>query len=161
MHRRSFIAIALALSAGALAVDGCTTSLEPPPFTDVDPTTLTYAASLGVDFAAMTKLPSGLWVRDFVVGTGAAVATGKTVTVKYSGYLPSGVKFDENISAGIVFTVGSLNVIAGFDQGVIGMKVGGKRKLVMPPSLGYGATVHGSIPANSVLIFDIELVSVT
>ncbi len=161
MHRRVFIALSVALAAGALAVDGCTTSLEPPPFTDVDPTTVTYASALGVDFAAMTKTASGLWLRDFVVGGGATAVAGKIVTVKYSGYLSSGFKFDENLSTGLVFTVGSLSVIAGFDQGVQGMKVGGRRKLVLPPSLGYGNAVHGSIPANSVLVFDIELVSVT
>lgn len=100
---------------------------------------------------------------DVRVGTGAEARTGSRVTVNYSGYLYSasaaenkGTRFD---SGTLPFTVGT-GVIAGFSQGVIGMRVGGLRRVIIPPSLGYGSQAQGSIPANSTLVFDIELVAV-
>ena len=100
---------------------------------------------------------------DVRVGTGAEANTGRTATVNYSGYLYSttaaenkGTRFDAGT---FTFTVGS-GVIAGFSQGVIGMRVGGIRRVIIPPSLGYGAQANGAIPANSTLVFDIELLAV-
>lgn len=105
---------------------------------------------------------------DLTVGTGAEAATGKTVRVYYTGWVYSqgaadnkGSQFDANTSGdGFTFTIGVTAVIQGWHQGVPGMKTGGKRRLIIPPSLGYGANAAGSIPPNSTLIFEIELLSV-
>ena len=106
--------------------------------------------------------PSSLTVEDLVVGTGATAAAGDTVTVHYVGTLLNGTKFDSSYDAGRPFTfkIGAGQVIAGWDQGVPGMKVGGKRRLTIPPSLGYGNQANGPIPPNSTLRFDIELLSI-
>jgi FKBP-type peptidyl-prolyl cis-trans isomerase FkpA len=100
--------------------------------------------------------------QDLVVGTGATAATGDTVTVNYVGTLVNGTKFDSSYDRGQPFTfrLGAGQVIAGWDQGVVGMRVGGKRRLTIPPSLGYGSQANGPIPANSTLIFEIELLSI-
>jgi len=117
-----------------------------------------FDASLGIDLASMTKTPSGLYYKDLVVGTGAAAATGSTTKVTYSGWLSSGTRFD---SGTISITLGTTRVIDGFAEGVTGMKVGGKRKLVIPPELGYGKNGNAPIPGNATLIFDVELLEVS
>lgn len=101
-------------------------------------------------------------VEDLVVGTGATAAVGDTLTVNYVGTLTNGTKFDSSYDRGVPFTfrLGAGQVIAGWDQGLPGMKVGGKRRLTIPPSLGYGSSAVGSIPANSTLIFEVDLVSI-
>lgn len=99
---------------------------------------------------------------DEVVGTGAEATPGKTVTVNYLGTLTDGTKFDSSYdrSQPFSFTLGGGQVIKGWDEGVAGMKVGGKRKLVIPPSLGYGSQAVSTIPANSTLVFEVELLDV-
>jgi FKBP-type peptidyl-prolyl cis-trans isomerase FkpA len=100
---------------------------------------------------------------DEVVGTGAEATVGKTVSVNYVGTLTNGTKFDSSYDRNqpFEFKLGSGQVIQGWDEGVAGMKVGGKRKLVIPPDLGYGAQGAGStIPPNSTLVFEIELLDV-
>lgn len=100
---------------------------------------------------------------DEVVGTGTEAKTGNHVTVNYVGTLTNGTKFDSSYDRNqpFDFNLGGGQVIKGWDQGVVGMKVGGKRKLVIPPSLGYGAQAVGDkIPANSTLVFEIELLDV-
>ncbi len=103
-------------------------------------------------------------VDSIKVGTGEAVAeVGKTVTVHYTGWLENGTKFDSSVDLGqpFVFKLGEGHVIQGWEKGVLGMKVGEKRKLTIPPELGYGAAGAGDvIPPNSTLIFDIELLSI-
>lgn len=91
-----------------------------------------------------------------------AVKAGDTISVHYIGKLSDGTVFDSSYDRGqpITFTVGSGQLIKGFDDGVIGMKIGEKRKLTIPPELGYGANANGPIPANSTLVFDVELVSI-
>lgn len=108
--------------------------------------------------------PAALTKTDTTVGTGAEATAGKTVTVTYTGWLYTtssadfkGAKFD---SGSFSFTIGAGGVIAGFDQGVTGMKVGGKRTVLIPASLGYGASGTQGIPPNSGLVFDIELTAV-
>jgi len=105
---------------------------------------------------------SDLKIVDETVGTGAEAVAGKSVSVNYLGTLTDGTKFDSSYDRNqpFSFTLGGGQVIQGWEQGVQGMKVGGKRKLTIPPSLGYGAQATGSIPANSTLIFEIELLSV-
>jgi len=105
---------------------------------------------------------------DLRAGTGDTATAGKRVTVNYTGWLydasktdQKGTQFDTSTGRGaFTFTLGAREVIAGWDQGVAGMRVGGLRRLVIPPSLGYGAQTNGPIPANSTLVFDVELVSV-
>lgn len=99
---------------------------------------------------------------DEVVGTGAEAVAGKNVTVNYIGTLTNGTKFDSSFDRNqpFSFQLGGGQVIKGWDEGVVGMKIGGKRKLVIPPSLGYGSQATGSIPANSTLVFEITLLSV-
>jgi FKBP-type peptidyl-prolyl cis-trans isomerase len=101
-------------------------------------------------------------INDVVVGTEAEAVAGKKVTVHYTGVFADGKKFDSSRDRGEPFTfaLGAGQVIQGWDIGVQGMKVGGKRILVVPPSLGYGANDYGPIPGNSTLIFEVELLKV-
>lgn len=105
---------------------------------------------------------SELNIEDVKVGDGDEAVAGKNVTVHYVGTFPDGSKFDSSRDRGTPFSfvLGSGNVIQGWDQGVVGMKVGGVRKLVVPPSLGYGPNDYGSIPGNSTLLFEVELLKV-
>ena len=109
------------------------------------------------------KTADGLIIADKVVGTGPAAQSGDTVTVNYTGWLQSnGKKFDSSLDRGepFPFTLGNGDVIKGWDEGVVGMKVGGKRELIIPPDLAYGADGQGPIPPNATLIFDIEMVKI-
>jgi FKBP-type peptidyl-prolyl cis-trans isomerase len=106
---------------------------------------------------------SSLVIEDEVIGTGAEAKAGDTVTVNYTGWLTDGTKFDSSLDRNQPFTfvLGMHQVITGWDQGVAGMKVGGTRKLTIPPALGYGARgAGGVIPPNATLIFEIELLSI-
>ena len=105
---------------------------------------------------------SGLKYTDQVVGTGATPQRGQTVTVNYTGTLENGKKFDSSFDHGkpADFKIGVGKVIKGWDEGLMTMKVGGKRRLVIPPKLGYGPEGTPNIPGNSTLIFDIELLGV-
>ncbi len=106
--------------------------------------------------------PTTLQVNDTKVGTGAIAAAGDTITVNYVGALTDGTVFDASEKHGqpFSFTLGAGQVIQGWDQGIVGMKEGGERILVIPASMGYGAHATGPIPANSALIFKVDLVKV-
>jgi FKBP-type peptidyl-prolyl cis-trans isomerase len=110
----------------------------------------------------MTQSGAQLQSKDLVTGTGDVAVAGKQVTVNYTGVFTDGKKFDSSLDRGVpfTFTLGAGQVIKGWDLGVEGMKVGGKRILVVPPELGYGANTYGPIPGNSTLIFQIELLGV-
>lgn len=103
-----------------------------------------------------------LVTEDLVVGTGATAQSGDTVTVHYVGTLTNGTKFDSSYdrNQSYTFQLGARQVIAGFDQGVVGMRVGGKRRVTVPPALGYGSQTYLTIPGNSTLVFDIDLLSI-
>lgn len=138
---------------------------------------LTAFAALGIAFgranddtSAPTKVEgkpkstiSGVEYWDIVVGTGATAVAGKTVGVHYTGWLADGKKFDSSVDRGkpIAFPLGAGRVIKGWDEGIVGMKVGGKRQLRIPPDLGYGTRgAPPAIPPNAVLIFDVQLLAV-
>ena len=106
---------------------------------------------------------SGLIISDILIGEGEEAISGKTVTVEYTGRLENGEQFDSSIGrAPFIFPLGEGRVIKGWDEGVQGMKVGGKRELTIPPELGYGSRGAGNvIPANATLIFEIELLKVS
>lgn len=108
------------------------------------------------------QAPTDLRVEDLLVGTGIQAQTGNTVSVHYKGTLLNGTTFDSSYNRGapFSFTLGKNSVIQGWEQGVLGMKVGGKRKLVIPPHLAYGPGARGLIPANSTLVFEVELLDV-
>jgi peptidylprolyl isomerase len=120
-----------------------------------------YAAEKKVE--KMMTTDSGLKYVDEVVGTGAAPTRGKQVTVHYTGTLENGTKFDSSVDRKqpFKFIIGVGQVIKGWDEGVMTMKVGGKRKLIIPANLGYGARgAGGVIPPNATLLFDVELLDV-
>jgi FKBP-type peptidyl-prolyl cis-trans isomerase FkpA len=124
------------------------------------PETIQFATSLNVDLAAMTRTQSGLYWQDLVVGSGATAAVGNTIRVHYVGWFPDGTIFENSRSEGntsIEFPLGVGLVIPGWDEGLIGMQVGGKRKLVIRPELAYGRRGRDKIPPLTTLIFDVEL----
>jgi FKBP-type peptidyl-prolyl cis-trans isomerase len=127
-----------------------------------DPSSEVFASALGVNLANMTERASRLWVQDIVVGTGAEATAGKTLRMRYTGWLRTGQEFDSNRSSGdpYSFILGARQVISGWDIGVSGMRVGGKRRLVLGSDYGYGAQGSGRIPPNATLVFDVELVSI-
>ena len=109
------------------------------------------------------KTASGLVIEDLIVGNGATAAAGQRVSVHYTGWLESGDKFDSSKDRGepFMFSLGRGEVIRGWDEGVNGMKVGGKRKLTIPSNLGYGTRgAGGVIPPNATLLFEVELLAV-
>lgn len=151
----------LALSAvvAAMACNDEITGLGPPS----DPAKETFAPALGVDISAMTKLASGVYVRDVIVGTGDSVtARSDTVWVTYTGYLVNGTEFDSGTNS----RFNPAGVVPGFRDGLLGMRVGGRRTIVIPSDQGYGATsvkdAAGKIliPRQSTLVFQVELLRV-
>ena len=133
----------LVFAVATLTVAGCTTSSSP--------------TSPSVPFTQ----------TDLIIGSGAAAAAGQRLTVNYTGWLydatrteQKGSQFDTSIGRGpYAFTLGVGTVIRGWDQGLVGMRVGGRRRLVIPPELGYGSSGSGAIPGNASLVFDIDLLS--
>ena len=158
---RRLVAVALVLASNACGggSSSAATSAAPAPQPiagDIERTT--FAPSLGVHLDQMTKRASGMYVQDLTPGTGGVATRGRSVVVRYTGWLPSGKQFD---SGEISVTLGTNKTIAAWEEGLLGMRVGGKRRLVVPPNLGYGARGAGDdIPPNSVLVFDMEVTSV-
>ena len=168
---------ALALSLAGCAGQSKTTSSAPPATTQstsssttstpTTPTTssstTTTGAASSTDAATAGKeitMPNGLKYVDMKVGDGQLAETGMTAQVHYTGWLTDGTKFDSSVDRGqpFSFKLGAGQVIRGWDEGVKGMRVGGKRKLTIPPDLGYGAAgAGGVIPPNATLVFDVEL----
>lgn len=151
--RTFFLGIAL------LAIGACGSG-DPEP--QLDGEMPEFAPELNVDISAMQRADSGLLTRDLEVGEGETARVGELVTVHYTGWLPDGTSFDSSRDRGpFQFQLGVGQVIPGWDLGVDGMKVGGRRQLVIPSDLAYGPNgVPGVIPPNSVLVFDVELLGV-
>ena len=116
-----------------------------------------FVPALAVDLATSTKTPSGLYYKDRTVGTGAEAVAGKLLSVKYAGRLPDGTPFDSGTSD---FHIGAHEAIEGWDVGIAGMKAGGKRQLIIPYTLGYGAAGRGPIPPYGTMVFEVELLAV-
>ena len=147
MKRTLLLALAL-IACGS--DDGVGPNLE-----DID-----FDPALEIDLSAMTRTASGLYFQDLTVGDGVMASAGNTVLLHYSGWLPNGTLFDSSPPEGFSFMLGVGGLIAGFDEGVQGMREGGIRNLVIPPAIGYGAISVSNIPANSVLIFRVTLTEV-
>ena len=140
-----------------LGLAACLSSTTDPSLATVE--TTTFAPALAVDIPTSTKTPSGAYYRDLVVGSGATLANGQTANIYYDAYFSDGSRFQHLLAAdatpapapyGFVF---GTTVITGITEGMVGMKVGGKRQIVIPPALAYGYQL------NDVLIFNVELVS--
>ena len=117
------------------------------------------------DAVCLVTTSDGLSYGDITTGTGAAPQKGQNITVQYTGWLTNGTQFDSSRKPGSTpfsFMIGATppQVIVGWDEGLLSMKVGGKRRLVIPPSLAYGSSPNGQIPANATLIFEVQLLSV-
>jgi FKBP-type peptidyl-prolyl cis-trans isomerase len=152
---RALSILALASAAACLSTDS-----NAPDAIPIENTT--FASELGVNLSASTRTPNGAYFRDIVTGTGAVVATGDSIGVRYTVWLANGTQIDTNVGATLPllkFPLGVGKVIAGFDEALAGVKVGTQRQLIIPPSLGYGAYDYGQIPGNSVLVFKIEVIS--
>lgn len=144
---------ACAIAAGLAACGGDSGPTDVPS----NPAVETYAPALGVNIAQMTKRSDNLYVQDLTVGSGTQLAAGDSLQVRYSGWLVNGGRFD---SGTIAFRIGVRQVIRGWDEGLPGMKVGGKRKLVIGSDWAYGPGGQGPIPPNATLVFDAELLNV-
>ncbi|HEY4321902.1 MAG TPA: FKBP-type peptidyl-prolyl cis-trans isomerase [Gemmatimonadales bacterium] len=121
-----------------------------------------FNPALNVNLQSSTHTPSGLYYRDITVGTGRVAASGDQVVMSYIGALPDGTVFDKSSpdSPTISFPLGAGQVVAGWDEGIVGMKVGGKRQLIVPPDLGYGAVGRAPVPGNAIMVFTVELVGI-
>ena len=116
-----------------------------------------FASELNVHLDSMVRRTSGLYVQDQQMGTGAVATRGRTVVVRYSGFLADGKMFD---SGEATVTLGSNKTIRAWEEGLLGMRVGGRRRIVVPPAMGYGARGSGDvIPPNAVLVSDMEMMS--
>lgn len=146
--------LAFAIIAGA----ACGSDVESP----LDPTEAEFAAELGIDLAAMTRTPSGLYYQDVEVGTGDGAVAEDFVSVLYRAWLPNGTLVDEVQDREIPFRfqLGVGFVIPGWEEGLMGMRAGGVRKLVVPPHLAYADQRVGPIPPNSILVFEVELIEI-
>jgi FKBP-type peptidyl-prolyl cis-trans isomerase len=135
---------------GYVAAAKAPTEYEDVPFVVFDP------------IAAVEREPSGLEWQEIETGRGPMASRGRTAVVHYTGWLANGSKFDSSRDRGkpFEFPVGAGRVIRGWDEGVQTMRQGGRRRLIVPPQLGYGGSGAGAIPANATLVFDVELVDV-
>jgi FKBP-type peptidyl-prolyl cis-trans isomerase len=155
MLRRAFVSLTIAAT---LVFAGCLESSGPGAAVPIEETN--FASSLDVNLSQSTRTTNGVYYRDLVVGTGAVVANGQTLDVKYTGWLSSGFQFDSNVTDGTPysFVLGTGNVIAGWHDGLQGARVGTTRQLIIPASMAYGPGGNGPIPGNAVIVFKVEIV---
>lgn len=152
MHRR-LILLCMVITAG------CSAAAPAPP---VVPEPITFAPSLQVDLRAMRLLTTGVYVRDLAVGEGRPARPGRRVALRYAGFLSDGTQIEQVAlpSPPVEFELGQRTVIRGLESGILDMRPGGQRQLVIPPSQGYGVHQEGRVPPNSTLVFFVQLVSV-
>lgn len=162
------IVIALIAAVGLLVISQTSSSTP----TSTPPSTDTTSSNANSSVLCATQPPAlagikdedvkELKTEDKMIGTGAEATTGKHVVMNYIGRLTNGTKFDASCDRGQTFDfdLGAGRVIQGWDQGIVGMKVGGIRRLIIPSSLGYGPSGQGPIPPNAALIFDVELIAI-
>lgn len=148
MRIRPFLLALLPIAFAGCLGDTSTGVINP----EVPIESTTFASSLGVNLAASTKTADGMYYRDIRVGTGKTIAAGDSLTVKYTGSFANGTVFNAGTYG---FTIPG-QVIQGWNEGLLGMNVGGSRQLIIPPSLGYGQYDYNGIPGNSVLVFTVE-----
>ena len=124
-----------------------------------EPEHTAFAVELGVDLSTMRRLPSGVYIRDIEVGTGATAAPGREVTIRHIAYLADGTEVERSVAgeSPVRFRVGARDVIRGWDAGLRGMRVGGTRLLVVPARLAYGARGKEKVPPNTVMVFVLVL----
>lgn len=155
-YRASRVAVALLMMGFSACSENVSATIGPS-----NPETESYATVLGVDIGTMSKKADGVYYKDLVVGTGAEAIVGRSLGVTYTGWLTNGTQFDSNVGRAIYsFPLGGGNVISGWDLGMVGMKVGGRRQLVIGSSKAYGAAGRDGIPPNATLVFVVELKSV-
>jgi peptidylprolyl isomerase len=144
----------------AAALAGCGTSIT----TSLDEIVLevieetTFAAALDIDLADFTRLETGVYIQDEVVGTGDAAVFGTRANLTFVGWLSDGTQFD---SGPFEFLLGNSETILGFEQAILGMRSGGVRRMVIPPALAYGVRGSGPVPGGAIVIYRVELVDVT
>lgn len=139
------------------ALQSIRSALNPaPPPPDTIPEMLDYSPDLQVSVAEMAKLPEGVLWQDVFVGdtVGGAANAGDSVDIEFAGWLPSGIKIDSGFAA---LRIGTGSILAGIDAALPGMTTGGRRKLVLPPGLAFGAEGTGEIPPNAVVVYDVAL----
>lgn len=122
-----------------------------------------YSPDVNVDLSLMTMLEGGLYIEDILPGEGSEAVPGDSLRLNYTGWLPDGTMFDSSLDGDppIGFVLGAGRLIKGWDEGVVGMKVGGRRRLVIPPGMAYGASGRGAIiPPMSTLVFVVDLVEI-
>lgn len=141
-----------------LVAAGCAAAAEPGA---ISPESIAFAPALQVDLAAMERTSTGVYYRDLVVGHGPPVRRGYRVAVHFTGFLPDGTQFEQMAAPvpPVEFELGAGTVIRGWESGMVGMRVGGQRQLVVPAAQGYGSRAVGRVPANATLVFVIKLVS--
>lgn len=149
ISRRGMVATLTLLALGACLAN-------PTEAAGSDPATDTFAASLGINLSTFTKTSDGLYYKDITVGTGATAASTSTVLVNYTLWTPDGVVRD-GPRTNSSFCLTTQCVIAGFAEGIIGMKVGGHRLIIIPSKLAYGTSGNGNIQPNTSLVFDVTL----
>jgi FKBP-type peptidyl-prolyl cis-trans isomerase len=129
--------------------------------TEADPATVTFADELGVDLASMDRSLSGLYTLDLAPGMGAVARSTSLVTIHYMTWLSDGTLVDSSIGGEpFTFRLGGSEVIRGWNEGIPGMQIGGRRKLVVRPGLAYGSRGTANVPRNATLVFEVQLVDV-
>lgn len=141
-----------------LAAGGCSAAAAP---AGLAPESISFAPALQVDLAAMERTSTGVYYRDLVVGEGSQVRRGQRVAVHYAGFLPDGTQIDAAAAPAppLEFQLGEGTVIRGWESGMVGMRAGGQRQLVIPAAQAYGRRQVGRVPPNATLVFVIKLVS--
>lgn len=158
MRTTAIPAAALLLATAALTACG---DVAGPSDRWAEPENIQFAASLNIDLAQMNRTASGLYWQDLEVGVGLAAEIGHTVIIHYNVWLPDGTLIDSSYGKSpIEFPVHGGIVIAGMDEGVVGMQLGGRRKLVIRPELAYGRRGRDPVPPLATLVFDVELISI-